>query len=356
LKAEPAFVLGIAQIAAHEARPIGAALTAPATASGLAGQPGRCQPAFTFAAALRLLTAFPGRSLGLVLALRPREERFMSFKLTTLSARLTTLSATLLLATSGCAGDFERGAPSGGGGGGGKADSTDRGKLPQIADPLPDHRDGYNVTDAWIEGATLVVDVSYSGGCATHDFELYWNGLIAETFPARASFRLVHDANGDFCEAIIRGDVRRFDLSELGTGPTLISLDVFEGEPRILELGAKALPQPEVADPLPDHVDGFAVNDARIEGSTLVMDVSYSGGCAKHDFDLYWDGLIAETFPARASFRLVHDANGDFCEAFISSDVRHFDLSVLGAGHTLIGLDVGSGTTLVLEYGALGAP
>ena len=53
-----------------------------------------------------------------------------------------------------------------------------------------------------ISGDTLQVDVSYSGGCETHDFTLCWPEEIwLESYPVQTSLEILHDAHGDACEA-----------------------------------------------------------------------------------------------------------------------------------------------------------
>jgi len=48
----------------------------------------------------------------------------------------------------------------------------------------------------------LQIEVSYSGGCATHDFELIWPENIIAIFPPVYPVILNHEDNGDMCEAL----------------------------------------------------------------------------------------------------------------------------------------------------------
>lgn len=48
----------------------------------------------------------------------------------------------------------------------------------------------------------LLLDVSYGGGCGTHDFSLKLEGCY-ESYPVQCEAQLVHVSN-DSCEAIIR--------------------------------------------------------------------------------------------------------------------------------------------------------
>ncbi len=63
------------------------------------------------------------------------------------------------------------------------------------------------------------------------------------------------------------------------------------------------------------------VRGARIDASkkVILVDVTYGGGCGKHDFSLEVGGCM-ETNPVRCSAKLVHKTQ-DFCEALISNTV-----------------------------------
>jgi hypothetical protein len=74
--------------------------------------------------------------------------------------------------------------------------------------------DPFDTTDVRVEGNTLFVDVEYSGGCATHDFDACYNGFQT-SLPVQVDLDLDHDANGDLCRALIF-ETRRFDLTPLG--------------------------------------------------------------------------------------------------------------------------------------------
>ena len=65
-----------------------------------------------------------------------------------------------------------------------------------------------------------------------------------------------------------------------------------------------------------------------VEGDSLILDVSYSGGCSPHDFYLLGDcGWQASANPQMEAI-LVHDGHGDTCEAYLTQTLR-FDLSPL---------------------------
>ncbi len=72
--------------------------------------------------------------------------------------------------------------------------------------------------------------------------------------------------------------------------------------------------------------DSFVLNNATIMDDTLAVSVSYSGGCKNHQFTLVTSASFLESFPVQLSAYIVHDANGDTCEAWPTEDY-HFDLT-----------------------------
>ena len=74
-----------------------------------------------------------------------------------------------------------------------------------VSDPFNMHF--YNVAND-----SLKVNVSYSGGCETHNFILVWPEIITQIYPPEFSIILLHNANGDVCESYINR-LFEFDLS-----------------------------------------------------------------------------------------------------------------------------------------------
>ena len=77
--------------------------------------------------------------------------------------------------------------------------------------------------------------------------------------------------------------------------------------------------------------DSFVLWELSAEGTTLEVTVGYSGGCSEHEWELCWDGSVAESWPLQVWFTLGHNANGDSCEAE-ESEVLTFDISSMGVG------------------------
>ena len=72
--------------------------------------------------------------------------------------------------------------------------------------------DSYQLNTAWFDGWDLNISVSYGGGCKSHQFELIWPEVITMIYPPSFNVFLLHNANGDACEAYIT-DTLVFDTS-----------------------------------------------------------------------------------------------------------------------------------------------
>ncbi len=74
--------------------------------------------------------------------------------------------------------------------------------------------------------------------------------------------------------------------------------------------------------------DSIRILSATITGNTINLEVSYSGGCQAHKFQLIGSPMIAKSLPPIRSVVLVHQANNDMCKKQIietlSFDIREF--------------------------------
>jgi hypothetical protein len=75
-------------------------------------------------------------------------------------------------------------------------------------------------------------------------------------------------------------------------------------------------------------IDDFELVELSVEGNYLKIDIRYGGGCQEHDFYLCWSGSLAITNPLQANLTLIHDSNGDMCEAYILGHLV-FDITPL---------------------------
>ncbi|MEQ9300320.1 MAG: hypothetical protein RIF33_17235 [Cyclobacteriaceae bacterium] len=62
--------------------------------------------------------------------------------------------------------------------------------------------DDFNIISATPYEGHFEIIVEYSGGCEEHEFELYWDHLVAESFPMQTGMTLAHMENDDNCDGI----------------------------------------------------------------------------------------------------------------------------------------------------------
>ncbi|MFT5685073.1 MAG: hypothetical protein ACI8RZ_006019 [Myxococcota bacterium] len=79
------------------------------------------------------------------------------------------------------------------------------------------------VDSASISGDQLTVDLSFGGGCETHDLGLCWDGSVAESDPAQVWLTVAHDAHNDSCEALLSESLT-VDISELQVAGTPVTV------------------------------------------------------------------------------------------------------------------------------------
>ena len=74
------------------------------------------------------------------------------------------------------------------------------------------------------------------------------------------------------------------------------------------------------------QTDAFRLESAAVNGDVLAIEVSYAGGCRNHEFLLRASRsfqVVADS--VRLEVALIHNANGDPCEAYLTEQIR-FDL------------------------------
>ena len=65
--------------------------------------------------------------------------------------------------------------------------------------------------------------------------------------------------------------------------------------------------------------DPFIFNDAKLKSNFLILNVSYSGGCEEHVFELIASSFM-ESYPVQVNIVLSHEDNDDLCEAWITEE------------------------------------
>ncbi len=105
--------------------------------------------------------------------------------------------------------------------------------------------------------------------------------------------------------------------------------------------------------------DPWVVNSAAIDGHRLTIDVSYTGGCRRHEFTLVISKSFRESDPVQLQAVLAHNANGDPCEAWLTES-HVFDLTLIrtryrqfygpGPGRVVLRIEGVSGGNLLYEF------
>jgi hypothetical protein len=70
------------------------------------------------------------------------------------------------------------------------------------------------IIDAYVLGDTLAIQISYTGGCRSHEFQLIDTGIATRSIPPQHLLSLVHVLSDDPCEALLTR-ILFFDLLPL---------------------------------------------------------------------------------------------------------------------------------------------
>lgn len=101
----------------------------------------------------------------------------------------------------------------------GSADPRKSANAIELPDPTSFNRSDYpddqiSMTSAIVRNDSLVIDVTYSGGCADHVVRLIASNYWLESLPVQLYAVLAHDDGDDPCDAIVSSTVA-FDLEPL---------------------------------------------------------------------------------------------------------------------------------------------
>lgn len=96
-------------------------------------------------------------------------------------------------------------------------------------------------------------------------------------------------------------------------------------------------------------IDPVNIKSAQQIGDFVVLDVSYSGGCEDHEFQLESPGRFTSTYPPEVEIVLKHDSNNDRCRGIIDRKLW-FQLTPLQYEGTNRVLLVVTNTDMTLEY------
>lgn len=75
----------------------------------------------------------------------------------------------------------------------------------------------------------------------------------------------------------------------------------------------------------PGTTDPFSIQATRISGDSLLIDVSYGGGCEVHEFSMTSNKMWMKSNPPQLNIYLEHNSRQDKCRAMIYETLA-FDL------------------------------
>lgn len=91
------------------------------------------------------------------------------------------------------------------------------------------------------------------------------------------------------------------------------------------EPNGRILYNPKLMNTKGDHKD---ISGITLDGNILNIEVSYSGGCKEHSFELVHKKEMTKSMPPILTVYLIHHANEDYCEEYITEKLK-FDISKL---------------------------
>jgi hypothetical protein len=87
---------------------------------------------------------------------------------------------------------------------------TDRAILAPDGEYARYRSDSLTILGAGITGDILTLRVQHGGGCEPHQYRLVVSRIWMESYPVQVPARVVHEANGDLCKALL---TREFAVS-----------------------------------------------------------------------------------------------------------------------------------------------
>ena len=72
--------------------------------------------------------------------------------------------------------------------------------------------------------------------------------------------------------------------------------------------------------------DAFDINYIKKEGDVLKINLSYGGGCAQHDFEILWDGIIYTDEPCTINLMITHNSNGDLSISYSQNGLGYGEI------------------------------
>ena len=68
--------------------------------------------------------------------------------------------------------------------------------------------------------------------------------------------------------------------------------------------------------------DIYIINKVTRVEDNIQINLSYSGGCKQHEFQIIWDGIVYTDDPCHMNLLLIHNGNNDECETLITETIN----------------------------------
>jgi len=65
----------------------------------------------------------------------------------------------------------------------------------------------------------------------------------------------------------------------------------------------------------------YTIKNVIRENDFIILNLTYSGGCKQHLFEIIWDGIVFTDDPCHMNLLLIHDDNNDSCEALVDKTI-----------------------------------
>ena len=92
---------------------------------------------------------------------------------------------------------------------------------------IPEIPIDYKIISSHITESILTINLTYSGGCEEHTFELMFNGMYMKSLPRQGSLYLLHNSNGDMCKKLIEKELKYNLAPIVGTSKQDVNYELY---------------------------------------------------------------------------------------------------------------------------------
>ena len=81
---------------------------------------------------------------------------------------------------------------------------------------------------------------------------------------------------------------------------------------------------------IPKKPTNYTIDSAKIDNNILTINLSYTGECGEHGFDLIFNGMYKKSLPRQADLYLLHEYKIDTCTKINTLELRYTLDPILG--------------------------